>query len=114
MAETIFSQIIRGEIKVDILHDDDQVLAFRDIAPQGPVHILVIPKKEIATTNDIAEEDEVLVGHMIRVATDLAESEGIAATGYRLVINCNHDGGQDIHHLHVHLIGGRKMTWPPG
>lgn len=114
MAETIFSQIIRGEILVEILHDDDQVLAFRDIAPQAPVHILIIPKIEIGTANDIAEEDEVLVGHMIRVATDLAESEGIAETGYRLVINCNHDGGQDIHHLHVHLIGGRKMTWPPG
>ena len=114
MAETIFSKIIRKEIPATIVYEDDHVLAFRDIAPQAPTHILVIPRQEIATTNDIAEEQEPLLGHMVRVAADIAKSEGIAEDGYRLVMNCNADGGQAVNHIHIHLLGGRKMSWPPG
>ncbi|MCB0711465.1 MAG: histidine triad nucleotide-binding protein [Ignavibacteriae bacterium] len=114
MAETIFSKIIRKEIPADIVFEDEQVLAFRDINPQGPTHVLVIPKEEIATANDIGEEHELLIGHMVRVATQVAKDEGIAEDGYRLVVNCNPDGGQEVYHIHLHLIGGRKMTWPPG
>jgi len=114
MADTIFSKIIRGEIPATIVHEDDQVLAFRDVAPQAPTHILVIPKREIATTNDIGAGDETLIGHMVRVATQIAKNEGIADDGYRLVMNCNADGGQAVYHIHLHLLGGRKMSWPPG
>ncbi|MGE3801427.1 MAG: histidine triad nucleotide-binding protein [Candidatus Kapaibacterium sp.] len=114
MAETIFSKIIRKEIPANILFEDEQVLAFRDINPQGPTHVLVIPKEEIATANDIGEEHESLIGHMVRVATQVAKDEGIADNGYRLVVNCNPDGGQEVYHIHLHLIGGRKMSWPPG
>ena len=114
MAETIFSKIIRKEIPATVVYEDDQVLAFRDISPQAPTHILVIPKKEIATTNDIAEEDEPLVGHMVRVAATIARQEGIAEDGYRLIFNCNRNGGQEVYHIHLHILGGRKMSWPPG
>lgn len=114
MAETIFSKIIRKEIPATVVYEDDQVLAFRDISPQAPTHILVIPRKEIATTNDIAEEDEPLVGHMVRVAAKIARDEGIAEDGYRLLFNCNRDGGQEVYHIHLHVLGGRKMSWPPG
>jgi histidine triad (HIT) family protein len=114
MAETIFSKIIRKEIPADIVYEDDLVLAFRDIAPQAPTHILVIPKEEIATTNDIDEAHEQLIGHMVRVAAGIAKSEGIAESGYRLAINCNADGGQAVYHIHIHLLGGRRMAWPPG
>lgn len=111
---TIFSKIISRDIPADVVYEDEDVLAFRDIAPQAPTHILVIPKREIATSNDIAEEDELLVGHMVRVAALIARNEGIAEQGYRLAINCNHDGGQAVYHLHIHLLGGRSMAWPPG
>ncbi len=114
MAETIFSKIIRKEIPATVVYEDDQVLAFRDISPQAPTHILVIPRKEIATTNDIAEEDEPLVGHMVRVAAKIARDEGIAEDGYRLLFNCNRNGGQEVYHIHLHVLGGRKMSWPPG
>jgi len=111
---TIFSKIIARDIPADIVYEDEQVLAFRDIAPQAPTHILVIPKREIITSNDIAPEDEALVGHMVRVAALVARQEGIAEKGYRMAINCNSDGGQAVYHLHLHLLGGRKMSWPPG
>lgn len=114
MAETIFSRIIARDIPADIVYEDDRVLAFRDIAPQAPTHILVIPKQEIATTNDITEAEENLIGYMVRMATVIAKQEGIADDGYRLVMNCNADGGQAVNHLHIHLLGGRRMTWPPG
>lgn len=114
MADTIFSKIIAREIPADIVFEDDRVLAFRDIAPQAPTHILVIPKAAIATANDITEADEALVGHMVRVAADIARAEGFAENGYRLVMNCNADGGQAVYHIHLHLLGGRAMAWPPG
>ena len=114
MSETIFSKIIRREIPADIVYEDDRVLAFRDINPQGPTHILVIPKEPIATVNDLTEEHENLTGYLVTTAAKIAAAEGIAEKGYRLVLNCNPDGGQEVYHLHLHLIGGRKMTWPPG
>lgn len=114
MAETVFSKIIRKEIPADVVYEDERVLAFRDIAPQAPTHILVIPKEEIATANDITEAHEPLVGHMMRVAAEIAKKEGIAEDGYRLVMNCNANGGQAVDHIHIHLLGGRKMSWPPG
>ena len=107
--ETIFSKIIRREIPSDIVYQDEQVTAFRDINPQAPVHILIVPNKPIPTANDIADSDEALVGHMFTVARDLAKLEGIAENGYRLIINCNQHGGQEVYHLHVHLLGGAPL-----
>ena len=106
---TLFSQIIAGELPADIVHQDDRVTAFRDINPAAPTHILIVPNKEIPTVDDLADEDEALVGHMVLVARDLARSEGIAERGYRLIINCNEEGGQVVFHLHMHLIGGRPL-----
>nr|MBS0020380.1 histidine triad nucleotide-binding protein [Gammaproteobacteria bacterium] len=106
---TIFSKIIRGEVPADIVYQDDRVTCFRDINPAAPVHLLIVPNKEIATVNDLGEQDERLAGHMLLVAKELAEREGIAQSGYRLIINCNRDGGQEVHHLHVHLLGGHRM-----
>ena len=114
MGETIFGKIIKKEIPAEIVYEDDEVLAFKDIAPQAPVHILIIPKKEIPTSNDIADEDAPLIGKLFVVAKKLARDFGIADSGYRLVINCNKDAGQAVYHLHLHLLGGRKFAWPPG
>jgi histidine triad (HIT) family protein len=114
MAETIFSKIINREIPATIVFEDDRVLAFRDIAPQAPTHIVIIPKEEIPTANDIIERQDNLIGYMVRMAARIANEEGIADDGYRLVMNCNVDGGQAVYHLHLHLLGGRKMQWPPG
>jgi histidine triad (HIT) family protein len=107
--ETIFSKIIRREIPADILFQDEQVTAFRDISPQAPTHILIIPNKAIATVNDVTEDDEAMIGHMFVVAARLARDEGIAEDGYRLIVNCNSHGGQIVFHLHMHLLGGRPM-----
>lgn len=109
MADTIFSKILRRELPADILHEDEQVLAIRDITPQAPTHIIIISKKAIPTANDIAAEDEQLVGHMVHVAARIAAQEGIAESGYRLIMNCNADAGQTIFHLHLHLLGGRPL-----
>jgi histidine triad (HIT) family protein len=114
MSDTIFSRIIRREIPATIVFENDRILAFRDINPQAPVHILIIPKKPIATLNDVAPEDAPLIGELFMVATELALAEGIASSGYRTVFNCNSAGGQEVYHLHLHLLGGRQMTWPPG
>lgn len=114
MGDTIFSKIILKEIPAEIVYEDDNVLAFKDIAPQAPIHILVIPKKEIPTVNDITEDDIPIVGKLVFVAKQLAKKFNIDANGYRLVINCNQDAGQAVYHLHLHLLGGRKFVWPPG
>lgn len=114
MAETIFSKIIRKEIPAQIVFEDDEVLAFRDINPQAPIHILIIPKKPIATLNDLAPEDAPLIGKLFLVAKQLASEMGFAEEGYRTVFNCNRHGGQEVYHLHLHLLAGRQMTWPPG
>ena len=106
---TLFERIIAGEIPAKIVFKDDRVIAFRDIRPRAPTHILIAPNKAIATANDIANEDEALVGHLFTVARDLAKQEGIAESGYRLIINCNGDSGMEVPHLHVHLIGGRFL-----
>lgn len=106
---SLFSRIISGEIPADIVYRDDQCTAFRDIQPLAPVHVLIVPNKEIPTVNDLTAEDEQLVGHLFTVAARIATQEGIAADGYRLLINCNQHGGQEIFHLHMHLLGGRFM-----
>ncbi len=106
---TIFARIIAREIPADIVYSDDWVTAFRDIDPLAPVHVLIVPNKAIATVNDIDDADAELIGRMLLVARDIAKQESIAASGYRLVINCNEDGGQEVFHLHMHLIGGRYL-----
>ncbi len=107
---TLFSQIIAGEVEADIVYRDELVTCFRDIRPKAPVHILIAPNREIATVNDLDQDDIPLIGHMVLTAKFLAEREGIAERGYRLVINVNQEGGQVIYHLHMHLIGGRNLS----
>jgi histidine triad (HIT) family protein len=106
---TIFSKIISGEIPADIVYQDDQVTAFRDVDPKAPVHILVVPNKEIPTVNDVTPDDEQMIGHMFVVAKLVAEKEGVAQSGYRLMLNCNRDANQEVFHLHMHLFGGRPL-----
>lgn len=113
MAETIFSKIIDRRIPAKIAHEDDLCLAFHDIAPQAPTHVLVIPKKPIASLAEVEDGDAAILGHLVVVATRLAAELGLA-DGYRLVVNCGRDGGQSVDHLHVHLLGGRPLGWPPG
>ncbi len=111
MEDCIFCKIAGGEIKSDIKYQDERVIAFSDINPQAPVHIQVIPRKHIDSVNEV---DHDIAGHCIVVARDIASKLGISKDGYRLVINCNKHGGQEVGHLHVHLLGGRQMKWPPG
>ena len=106
---TLFEKIIAGDVPATVLYRDSRVIAFLDIRPAAPVHILIVPNKPIPTADDIADEDESLIGHMFIVARDLARECGIAKSGYRLIINCNADGGQEVYHLHVHLLGGRPL-----
>ena len=107
--ETIFSKIIRGEIPADIVFQDDTVTAFRDISPQAPTHILIIPNKLIPTVNDVTAQDEQVLGHLFVVAAKIAQQEGIAEEGYRLVMNCTKHGGQEVFHIHMHLLGGKPL-----
>jgi len=111
--KTLFQRIDDGEIPGDFVHRDEHCFAIRDIRPVAPTHILIIPHKPIPGNSDIRPEDASLVGHLFVVARSIAESEGLEG-GYRLVFNCGRDGGQEVPHLHLHLLGGRKMTWPPG
>ena len=113
MPETVFSKIIERKIPARIEHEDDLCLAFHDVAPQAPTHVLVIPKKPIPSLADLEGADEALVGHLVMVATQLAAKLGLGG-GHRLVVNCGRDGGQSVDHLHVHLLGGRSLGWPPG
>ena len=113
MSETIFSKIIRKEIPADIVYEDDLTIAFRDIAPQAPVHILVIPKKPIPQLAAAESEDHALMGHLLLTAKRVAQEVGLD-NGYRLVINNGSDGGQTVDHLHLHILGGRPLKWPPG
>lgn len=110
---SLFSKIISREIPATIVYEDDLCLAFRDIDPKAPVHILVIPKREIASLADLSDEDEAVMGRCVVAAAKIAASEGLS-DGYRLVVNCGREGGQEVPHLHFHLLGGRKMSWPPG
>lgn len=114
MGDTIFSKIIRREIPADIVYENDDVLAFRDLNPQAPVHVLFVPKRALATLNDAVPADAELLGKLLLGAADYAKREGFAEQGYRTVINCNEHGGQTVFHLHVHLLAGRPMHWPPG
>ncbi len=112
---TIFTKIINKEIPADIVFESETVLAFRDINPQAPVHVLIIPKIEIPTIKDLkGTEHAVLIGEMYDVANKIAKDEGISDDGFRIVFNCGDNGGQEVYHIHMHLLGGRKMTWPPG
>ncbi|MCK5439531.1 MAG: histidine triad nucleotide-binding protein [Gemmatimonadetes bacterium] len=114
MNECLFCGIATGEIDASVVADDDRWLAFRDINPQAPTHILVIPKRHVATVNDLTGDDETLVGELVRAAARIATDEGIAEDGYRLVLNTNAGAGQTVFHLHLHLLGGRPLSWPPG
>ena len=113
MSETIFSKIIRREIPADIVYEDDRALAFRDINAQAPTHILVIPKKPIPRVSDASWEDQDLLGHLLLTVQKVAQEAGLT-DGYRVVINNGDDGGQTVDHLHLHILGGRKLQWPPG
>ncbi len=110
---TIFKKIIDKEIPADIVYEDDLCLAFRDVAPKAPTHVLVIPKKEIARLSDLEEEDRELAGHLLMVINQVAAELGLD-NGFRVVVNCGDEGGQEVPHLHFHLLGGRQMKWPPG
>ena len=111
---TIFSKIISKEIPAKIVHEDDQCLAFHDIHPQAPTHILIIPKKEIRSMEDVTEADKPLLGHLMWVAHQIAAQVGVLDKGFRLVVNTNQWGGQTVYHLHIHLLSGRALSWPPG
>ncbi len=114
MSECLFCRIVKGEISATIVHRDDQVVAFRDINPQAPTHVLLVPVKHVESISDLSPEDDALIGHIVRVAGQLAAAEGMAESGYRLVANTGLEAGQSVNHVHFHLLGGRKLTWPPG
>lgn len=114
MADCLFCKIIAGEIPSTTLYQDDQVVAFQDINPQAPLHALVVPRRHIATLNEVNADDDAIVGAMLRCAARLAREHGYADRGYRTVFNCNADAGQTVFHLHLHVLGGRGLTWPPG
>ncbi len=110
----LFCKIAQGEIPATIVFEDTEIMAFRDINPQAPTHLLLIPKQHIATIDDTDTKDERLLGHMVLTAKKLAQQESLSNNGYRLVFNVNSHGGQEVYHIHLHILGGRQMTWPPG
>jgi histidine triad (HIT) family protein len=114
MTDCIFCKIIKGEIPAQIVYQDEKIIAFNDRHPRAPIHQLIVPKKHIATLNDLTESETLLVGNMLQTARLLAAKANIAQSGYRTVFNCNKGGGQEVFHLHLHLLGGRTLNWPPG
>lgn len=114
MNKTIFQKIADREIPADIVYEDDQCLAFRDVSPKAPTHVLVIPREPIPSLNQLGAEYESLIGHMWMVIPKIAKELGLADGGYRVVVNCGKDGGQSVDHLHFHILGGRQLDWPPG
>ncbi|WP_115712121.1 histidine triad nucleotide-binding protein [Legionella sainthelensi] len=110
----LFCKIAQGAIPASVVFEDDEIMAFRDLNPQAPKHVLIIPKQHISTLNDASDEHQTLLGKMMLGAKKVAHAEGISDSGYRLVLNINSDGGQTVYHIHLHLLGGRHMTWPPG
>ena len=114
MSNCLFCKIIEKQVPAKIMYEDDLCLAFEDVNPQAPVHVLVIPKKHIPTLLDLNEQDNNLMGHLIGISNKIARDKGIAERGFRLIINCNPESGQTVYHIHLHLIGGRTMQWPPG
>ena len=114
MNDCLFCKIIGGQIPGQFVHQDDRLVAIRDINPQAPLHVLIMPRQHIATLNDLAEADDALVGAMNRAAAAIAKAHGYAERGYRTVFNCNEDAGQTVFHIHLHLLAGRGLGWPPG
>ena len=114
MSDCLFCGIVDGKIKANLVYEDDAVVAFKDIAPKAPVHFLIIPRKHVASVSDIAESDRELIGAIFQVAAKLARENGIAESGYRVVVNSGADAGQSVFHIHYHLLGGRRLGWPPG
>jgi len=114
MTDCLFCKMASGAIKPDIVYEDDAVLAFRDLNPQAPLHVLVIPKRHVSTINDLQETDATLIGKLYLAAKQVATQEGVAVRGYRTVMNCNAEAGQSVFHVHLHVLGGRPMRWPPG
>jgi histidine triad (HIT) family protein len=114
MSDCLFCGIVEGKIKANVVYQDDIAVAFKDIAPKAPVHMLIIPRKHIISVSDIAEQDRDLIGQIFQLAARLAREQGIAEGGYRVVVNSGPDAGQSVFHLHFHLLGGRQMSWPPG
>lgn len=112
MTNCLFCKMVTGDIKPDIVYEDEKLLAFRDIHPQAPVHVLIIPKSHVETLNDL--DNPALAGHLLSKAPEIAKQLGLEESGYRMVINCKEDGGQEVYHLHLHLLGGRRLHWPPG
>jgi histidine triad (HIT) family protein len=110
----LFCRILAGEIPGKFLHQDDRLVVLQDINPQAPLHVLVIPRKHVATLNDMSQEDDGLIGEMLRRAAVVAREHGVADSGYRAVFNCNREAGQTVFHIHLHVLGGRPMAWPPG
>jgi len=114
MSDTLFAKIIRREIPADIVYEDDEVVGFRDINPQAPVHVLFVPKEPIPTLDDATSAHAALLGRLMLAAAQYARRQGLADKGYRVVMNCRDDGGQSVYHIHLHLLAGRRLTWPPG
>jgi histidine triad (HIT) family protein len=114
MSDCLFCRIVARQIPASIVYEDDHVLAFNDINPQAPTHVLLIPKRHIATLNDVSASDDQIVGELVRRAAAIAAERGLSASGYRVVFNTHGDAGQTVFHIHLHLLGGRRMTWPPG
>lgn len=112
--DCLFCQIVSGEIDADIVLENDRLIAFRDINPQAPTHVLIIPRKHVATINDLTEDDVDTIGTLFLAAAEVAQKDGIAEDGYRVVMNCNEGAGQSVFHVHLHVLGGRRMDWPPG
>ncbi len=114
MADCLFCRIAAGEIPATVIYQDEQVVAFRDISPQAPTHVLVIPRKHIPALVGLSPEEDALVGYLVRISAQIAESEGLAESGFRLVVNNGREAGQSVEHVHFHLLGGRPLSWPPG
>jgi len=114
VSDCLFCKVIRREIPGTIVYEDDRVLAFNDISPQAPTHVLIVPKRHIATLNDLTPEDDGIVGELVRCAAGIAKTRGFAGGGYRTVFNTNREAGQTVFHIHLHLLAGRTLTWPPG
>ena len=112
--DCLFCKLVKGDIPATILYQDDDVIAFEDIMPQAPTHFLVIPKRHISTLNDLTEEDAPIIGKLAVIAAKVAKEKGMSEDGYRAVMNCNEMGGQTVYHIHMHVLGGRAMSWPPG
>jgi histidine triad (HIT) family protein len=114
VADCLFCKVVAGQVPAAVVFQNDRVVAFKDITPRAPTHVLIVPRQHIATLNELSPEDDALVGEMVRAAAAIAKEQGLADRGYRTVFNCNADAGQTVFHIHLHLLGGRPMTWPPG